>query len=285
MKLTDLFEAKKQQKPQSQSKTKQRTDFAPDSEFDFNVNMEPKQDQLPSDAPKEKKSSEQKSAKPRQRQMIDPINIQGAPSINFDLLPDDEVSDEDALENLLNDIRGTTSSVDTPRPKPKTSTDLATINKDVSVKKTSSTGKEVGDKSLVNPNFLTISELPGYMVNGIRALGRSVFNICTSTKLENIEIIANVQGQGPHTNREINAVVNWVHTNAPEDEQMSANASINFGSIIPGYQPDVRGYTSKEHTYLMVEDPYGRYVFRWPVEDTKEVFKTNKLEVHRPRLK
>lgn len=283
MKLTDLFEAEKQRKTQNpSSKPKHQTDFKPESDFD--VNMEPKQDHLPSDAPKQQKKEQPKQQ--RRYNTIDPIDMQGTPAINFDLLPDDEVSD-DELEALLRNINNDTDTP-TPRPKPKTSTDLATISKDVMAKKTSTTGKDVSDTSSVNPNFLTITELPGYMVNGIRALGRSVFKLITNTKLEDIEIIANVQGQGPHPNREINAVVNWVHNNAPEHEQMSANASINFGRVIPGYQPEVRVYTTPEHTYMLVQDPHGKYVYRWPVQDTKETVigkGTNKIGFDRPRLK
>lgn len=56
--------------------------------------------------------------------------------------------------------------------------------------------------------WITLSQLPRLTQDAIRAMGKAVFGPLTNTPLSNIEVIANLAGQGPHSQREIDITAN-----------------------------------------------------------------------------
>lgn len=177
-------------------------------------------------------------------------------------LEDDELTDEEAARNAAQ-ITGTDTRTQTagvlPRP---TQTDNlpATIETLPDV-----INKEVGKQSSVEPEWHQVKNLPGYLKSQIRALGRQVFGSFTGTKIEDIQIIADVGGNGPNSLRELNAVAGWLKENGQRD----TDGEINFQQSIPDYGADFEIYTAKNFTFMVVKDEYGNYIYSWPSTDNK----------------
>lgn len=126
--------------------------------------------------------------------------------------------------------------------------------------------KEVSEyDGMVHPEWHMVKNLPGYMQNGIRVLGRSLFSQFTKTKLEEIQVIACLAGQGPNTMGEINAVANW----AKEHARRVDEAGIDFSNIMPGYNAKILQYSSKDVRLMIVKDDFGAYIYSWPESDSK----------------
>lgn len=120
------------------------------------------------------------------------------------------------------------------------------------------------DAGLVEPTWHQVRNLPGYMSQAIRALGRPLFRTQTRTSLEEIQCLANLMGQGPNTNREINAVLKWAQENCRD----LGNGGIDFEGSIPGYTADIHVYAGEDIRFLVVRDEYGGYVYAWPEQDS-----------------
>ena len=120
-----------------------------------------------------------------------------------------------------------------------------------------------------NPKWIRLNQLPGLMWSAIRAMGESVFGPLTRTPLEQIEVIANLSGQGPHTQQAIDITANQLRRQAEPSsilEYTSEQMRQYFGAL---YQAQAVQFEEKTHTYLLVRDPVGSYIYRWPIADTK----------------
>lgn len=133
--------------------------------------------------------------------------------------------------------------------------DLANISQDIKTRD----GK-------VYPKWNEINNLPGYMQRAIRAMGRGMFKMFTNTNLEDIITIANVGGQGPNSNLEMQAVANWLQKNA---EDLGAS-EIDFSQVMPGYNPEVKEYRTETTRFHVVRDPFGVYIYAYPEQDAIE---------------
>lgn len=116
-----------------------------------------------------------------------------------------------------------------------------------------------------SPEWHTVNNLPGYNQQNIRGMGRQVFGMFTSTPLENIQTIANVQGQGPNTDAELRAVASWLRNNAEDLGQVE----LDHGEAIPGYKPDVKEFRINGVRFHVVRDPMGQYIYAYPDKDAR----------------
>jgi len=116
-----------------------------------------------------------------------------------------------------------------------------------------------------NPEWHTVNNLPGYQQRNIRGMGRQVFSMFTSTPLENIQTLANVNGQGPNTDAEMRAVAGWLRDNAED----LGKVDVSHGMAIPGYQPDVKEYRANGIRFQIVRDPMGQYIYAYPDADAR----------------
>lgn len=121
----------------------------------------------------------------------------------------------------------------------------------------------------LEPEWHLVRNLPGYLQNSIRMLGRQLFGSFTSTNLEEIQVLANVMGQGPNSQREINIVASWAKDNASP----IGEGDIDFDIIMPGYSADIRQYSSNNIRLLLVKDEFGSYIYSWPESDSKDMYK------------
>lgn len=116
-----------------------------------------------------------------------------------------------------------------------------------------------------NPEWHTVNNLPGYMQRNIRGMGRQLFSMFTSTPLENIQTLANVNGQGPNTDAEMRSVAGWLMNNAED----LGTVDVNHGMAIPGYEPDVKEYRANGIRFQVVRDPMGQYIYAYPDADAR----------------
>lgn len=118
-------------------------------------------------------------------------------------------------------------------------------------------------------DWLRLNQLPGFMWNAIRALGESVFAPLTRTPLANIEVIADLSGQGPHTRQMIDATASALRQQSEPSsilEYTAEQMQALFGAL---YQAQAVQFEEKTHTYLLVKDAMGSYIYRWPSADTQ----------------
>lgn len=115
------------------------------------------------------------------------------------------------------------------------------------------------------PEWHNVNNLPGYGQRNVRGMGRQVFGMFTNTPLENIQTIANVQGQGPNTDAEMRAVAGWLRNNAED----LGDIDVSHGMAIPGYQPDVKEYRINGVRFHVVRDPMGQYIYAYPDADAR----------------
>lgn len=113
------------------------------------------------------------------------------------------------------------------------------------------------------PEWHTVNNLPGYRQQNVRGMGRQIFGMFTRTPLEQIQTIANVDGQGPNTDAEMRAVASWLHQNADD----LGEVELNHGRAIPGYRPDVKEYSLNGVRFHVVRDPMGQYIYAYPDSD------------------
>lgn len=113
----------------------------------------------------------------------------------------------------------------------------------------------------VEPQWHMIKHLPGYLKSGIRALGRQVFSIFTTTPIEEIQMIACFNGSNkPNELREINAVAGFMQLHGQHDPIME----MDFCKSIEGYKAEAKVYHYQQYTFVLVEDFAGKYIYSWP---------------------
>lgn len=99
-------------------------------------------------------------------------------------------------------------------------------------------------------------------------MGESVFSPLTRTRLDRIEVIADLNGNGPDTRQEIDATAQWLRGSSDPSniiEYSSAEVAQLFGGA---YLAQAIQFETVELTYLLVQDAMGHYVYRWPAGDT-----------------
>lgn len=129
--------------------------------------------------------------------------------------------------------------------------DLAVVNQDLDA------------SGSVYPEWHTIANLPGYMSRAIRAMGRGSFKMFTNTPLEEIVTIANVNNQGPNSDRELNAVAGWLKANGED----LGEVTIDYSRAMPGYEPKVREFKLGDTRFHFVMDQFGKYIYAYPEKD------------------
>ncbi len=160
--------------------------------------------------------------------------------------------------SMLNDLMGSELGADEPDEVTDVSTEVLTPEELPAV--ISSAMTKAGE---VVPEWHMVKNLPGYMQQAIRKLGKMVFAQYTRTPIEKIQVLANLQGNGPNSEREMSAVANW----AVENGTRATTGEIDF-SVMPGYKADVVIYNVEGSQLMIVKDDFGQYVYAWPEADS-----------------
>jgi hypothetical protein len=141
-------------------------------------------------------------------------------------------------------------------------------------------GQALQAAGVQDPKFHKVANLPGNMSRAIRTLGKQLFRSFTSTDTDDIWMIGNLNGQGPNSRAEVNAVAKFVRD---EGEEVTAG-DIDFDTSIPGYQADIRQYRANGIRWLLVRDEFGDYVYSWPESDSRDGENTIEPRQDRARL-
>lgn len=267
--FTAINEAARQRQ---EKKTQQQTQFADDeapapdmSAFQRDMNA---QAQGTQNVPQKKKYADlpklKQSTAVSTRQKTANVTLPAAAAEKMSFLQrlglEDEISDVQAAANAGMQ-QHTDNDEEYGRPEPQEpGTDVANIETMPDI-----INKEIATFATVEPEWHQVKNLPGYLKGAIRAMGRQVFGVYTKTPIEDIQIVANLGGQGPNSEREMNAVAGWLHDNAERD----TDGEMNFQQSIPDYGADFQIYTHDEFTFMIVDDEYGKYVYSWPSKDNK----------------
>lgn len=124
--------------------------------------------------------------------------------------------------------------------------------------------KEIMAHGQVEPEWHMVKNLPGYLATPIRAMGRQVFKPFTDTPIEEINVLANLMGQGPNENRELNAVAGWARAHGVE----IVDAEIQFQELMPDYEADIKAYRAGGYVFFLVQDFAGNYIYSWPEDQS-----------------
>lgn len=120
------------------------------------------------------------------------------------------------------------------------------------------------DPEMVTPTFLRVADLPGNVNRAILTLGKSLFRSFTKTPTKDIVMIGNMGGQGPHSTKEVRSVAKWVVDNGQEVD----TAHMDFGATMPGYEADVKQFSTAGVRFMLVRDQFGDYIYAWPEGDS-----------------
>lgn len=142
-------------------------------------------------------------------------------------------------------------------------------------------GQALQAAGTVDPKFHKVSNLPGNMSRAIRTLGKALFRSLTRTATDDVWMIGNLNGQGPNSRQEVNAVAAWVRDNG----QRVTDGDIDFDTTIPGYRADIQQWSAQGIRWLLVQDEFGNYIYSWPESDSLLANnEPERIERDRPRL-
>lgn len=103
------------------------------------------------------------------------------------------------------------------------------------------------------PEWHQVKHLPGYMQQGIRAMGRMVFAPFTDTPIEDIQVLSTLSNPATHVKK----MAAWITRNGIRDDA----AELRFEEIMPGYRADVVIYNTAGYQFMIVRDFAGHYIY------------------------
>ena len=189
------------------------------------------------------------------------------------------IAPTDRMRDLLGRMRDIEGDDDTEYPRPDDAENLPDVRVN-NANLPAVAGQALRAAGVQDPEFHKVANLPGNMSRAIRTLGRQLFGSFTRTNTSDIWMVGNLNGQGPNSRQEVNAVAGWVRNNG---EDIGAG-DINFDTSIPGYQADIQQYSANGIRWLLVRDEFGDYIYSWPETDSIQANNAPQLGQDRPRL-
>jgi len=186
-------------------------------------------------------------------------------NVTQDMINQVAAIDPVAFWNLKDEIEVQNPSVDpTPEPVPIPPDNLpAVINR----------GLE--GKGLIRPKWHRITDMPGYMLEPVRAIVRQVFKNFSDVTAEDVVLISDVTNEA----RELNAVVGWLKDNAVRNYE----AEVLFQDVIPGYEFKVMVFNAFGASFAVMKDVAGTAIYAW--SEDKDKFKNKTLQAVRDATK
>ena len=215
----------------------------------------------PSDltAPEKEKSSDDDDQKPTQdrdpRRRASQADTQRAAA---GITPTDRMRD---LLGRMRDIDTDPDDPGYPDPDPPEDLPAVRVNND---NLPAVAGANLRAAGVQDPDFHKVANLPGNMNRAIRTLGRALFRNLTSTSTDDIWMVGNLNGQGPNSRQEVNAVAGWIR----DTGDRVTEGDIDFDTTIPGYQADIQQWRAAGIRWLIVRDEFGDYIYSWPDSDS-----------------
>ena len=183
------------------------------------------------------------------------------------------ITPTDRMRDLLSRMRDIDADPDDPGyPDPEPPEELPAIRVD-NQNLPAVAGANLRAAGVQDPDFHQVANLPGNMNRAIRTLGRALFRSLTRTPTDDIWMIGNLNGQGPNTRQEVNAVAGWIR----DTGERITEGDIDFDTTIPGYQADIQQWRASGIRWLIVRDEFGDYIYSWPDSDSITPAGTDRL--------
>lgn len=125
-------------------------------------------------------------------------------------------------------------------------------------------GQAIQAAGVQSPDFHQVANLPGNMSDQIRQLGKNLFGALTATPTKRIYVVANLGGQGPNTNQEVQAVAGFLKDHGED----LGPGNVDFDNVMPGYQANTHMFSAAGIRWMLVKDSAGQYIYCWPEEDS-----------------
>jgi hypothetical protein len=263
----DYLREADEDKKKTKTKTKDKTDWSGLDDL-----FTPKSDNLPAAPTPEPERRDEPQGEPDapQQRRASQRDTQRAAG---------NVAPNDRMRDLLGRMRDIENDPDDPGyPEPEDA-DVPAIRVDTE-NLPAVAGANLTRAGVENPEFHQVANLPGNMNRAIRTLGRHLFRAFTRTETNDIWMIGNLNGQGPNSTQEVNAVAGWVRDNGED----LGNGDIDFDTTIPGYRADIRQFSAGGIRWLLVRDEFGNYIYSWPEQDSVQHRNQQQIGQDRPRL-
>jgi hypothetical protein len=127
-------------------------------------------------------------------------------------------------------------------------------------------GQALQAAGMQNPEFHQVANLPGNMSDQIRQLGKNLFGALTMTPTKRIYVVANLGGQGPNTNQEVQAVAGFLKEHGKD----LGPGDVDFDAVMPGYKADTHMFSAAGIRWMLVKDFAGQYIYCWPESDSHD---------------
>ena len=117
------------------------------------------------------------------------------------------------------------------------------------------------------PKWHLVRNLPAYLAQPIRAIGRIALASFTHTDMENVRLTAsNISSEA-----EIREMMSWIRSNGVYVEQPDKER-MNFAGLLNGrgaqeYEAVVKLFEVDGVDFLLVSDNHGKYIYSWPTRD------------------
>lgn len=117
------------------------------------------------------------------------------------------------------------------------------------------------------PSWHLVRNLPNYLREPIRALGRIALTSFTRTDMEEVRLTSSLVA----SEAEIGEMMSWIRNNGvyveqPDKERMNFAGLLN-GSGGQDYEAVVKLYEVDGVDFLLVRDEHGKYIYSWPTKD------------------
>ncbi|TLX16293.1 hypothetical protein [Rhizobium sp. MHM7A] len=117
------------------------------------------------------------------------------------------------------------------------------------------------------PQWHLVRNLPAYLREPIRAVGRIALASFTRTDMEEVRLTSSAVA----SEAEIGEMMSWIRNNGsyveqPDKERMNFAGLLN-GSRGQDYEALVKLYEVDGVDFLLVRDDHGKYIYSWPTRD------------------
>lgn len=125
----------------------------------------------------------------------------------------------------------------------------------------------ITDAGQIIPQWHVVRNLPAYILEPIRVIGRQALNAFTRTEIENIVINSTLS----NAEEEVRALAryiaeNGVYVRQPDKELMTFAGMFNLPDA-QEYLANVRLFQLGEQDFLLVRDNFGVYIYSWETKD------------------
>jgi len=106
-----------------------------------------------------------------------------------------------------------------------------------------------------DPKWIKIRHLPGYTKAIIRSIARGIFSHYTDHHLENINFMSTLT----HAEIHVKTVATYIVKNGIQDD----DGTLDLSRLNPIFNAEVKLWRTNNHSYLIVKDAGGHYIYQW----------------------